>query len=361
MPAPSPAAAPARRATSYDVAREAGVAQSTVSRCFRADGTISAATRSLVLEAAERLGYVPNALARSLITRRSDLIGVVMTGYTLRGNPEVMYAIGDALRTAGKQILLVVTRGDEPDEAELRRLLEYPLEGLICCVTMRARDVVAAQGRGVAVVLLNRRLPRLSVDGVATDHAVAAGGVAAALHAAGHRRLLVVSGPDSAPVGRERVRGFLDRLRRLGAAPPAVVATDYSYEGGRDGLLAHVAAAGALPEAVFCTSDQTAMGVMDACRFTLGARIPDDVSVVGFDDVADAARPGYRLTTVRQDAAAMARRTVQLLLRRLEEPHLPTTTEEVASCLVVRDSARLDAPGDGGPGATRGRAPRRRG
>ena len=117
---------PSRRATSYDVARAAGVAQSTVSRCFQADSNISETTRASVLDAARRLGYVPNALARSLITRRSNMVGVIATRYTLRGNPDVIYAIGEALAAAGKQLLLVTAEDDSPTTADLRGALEYP-------------------------------------------------------------------------------------------------------------------------------------------------------------------------------------------------------------------------------------------
>lgn len=332
---------PRRRATSYDVARAAGVAQSTVSRCFKNDSAISPATRALVLETARRLGFVPNALARSLITQRSNMVGVVITRYTLRANPDVIHAIGEALAAAGKQLLLVTAARDLPGPAELRGALEYPLDGLISCVQLADEEIARIRDRHMALVLYNRVSPRIPVDAVTANHAAAAGAVAEALHAAGHRRFLCVSGPPDAPVSRERVAGFLDRLAALGVTRTPVIATDFSYAGGRDGLLAGVRR-DRLPDAVFCANDQIALGVMDACRFTLGLAIPGDISVVGFDDVPEAARPGYELTTMHQDTVDMARQAVALLLQRLAAPDQPVMRREVAANFVVRGSARLD-------------------
>ena len=330
----------ARRATSYDVARAAGVAQSTVSRCFQPGSNISPATRALVTGVADRLGYLPNAMARSLITQRSNLVGVIATNYTLRGNPDVVYALGESLAAAGKQFLLITAENDATTVGDLRGALEYPLDGLISCVLLAdaARAEIAA--RGIPLVLYNRTGPLASADGVTTNHAAAASTVATALHAAGHRRFLCVSGPKHAHVSRLRTGGFLDGLSRLGTGPVPVIETDYSYAGGHRGLLGY-AAGNAVPGAVFCANDQLAMGVMDACRFDLGLSVPADVSVVGFDDVAEAARPGYQLTTLRQDSVRMARTAVDILLRRLAEPDAPILSAVVEAALIKRGSARL--------------------
>ncbi len=322
------------------VARAAGVAQSTVSRCFRNDSAISPETRELVLEVARKLGYLPNVLARSLITRRSNLVGVIATRYTLRGNPEAIYAIGQALAAAGKQVLLITAEHDTPSVADLRGWLEYPLDGLISCVQLSDDDIRTLQARQLTLVLYNRHSPRIAVDSVTANHFAAAGEVATALHAAGHRRFLCVSGPPEAPVSRERSEGFLRRLQALGIKQTPVIETDYSYAGGRDGFLAGVQG-GSLPEAVFCANDQIAFGVMDACRFTLGLAVPKDISVVGFDDVPEAARPGDSLTTMHQDTVDMARQAVGLLLQRLAAPELPVMHAQVNARFVVRGSARL--------------------
>jgi DNA-binding LacI/PurR family transcriptional regulator len=328
------------RATSYDVARLAGVAQSTVSRCFRDDSGISPATRTRVLAVAEQLGYVRNALARSLITRRSNMIGVVVTRYTMRGNPDVLYAIGEQLAAAAKQLLLVTVDGDAATLDTLRGVLEYPIEGLVCCVVVPDDDLRELLARRLPVVFYNREADHLPFDSVAADHFNAAGRVAEALHAAGHRRLLLVGGPAVAPVSRQRVEGFGTRANHLGMPPLGVIETDFSYGAARR-QTADWLAANRPPDAIFCSSDQLAFGVMDACRFDRSLSIPGDISVVGFDDVPEAARPVYDLTTVRQDTVAMAHEAVRLLLLRLAEPASPPVHTVLASELQRRGSARL--------------------
>jgi len=328
------------RATSYDVARTAGVAQSTVSRCFQDGSNISAGTRARVLAAAERLGYMPNALARSLITQRSDLVCVVAARYTMRFSPDVMYALGESLAAAGKQVMLVTVEHDFPGREALRRSLEYPLDGLISCVLFTDEQFAELRRRHVPLVLFNRTSERLPVDSVATNHHVAAAEVATMLHAAGHRRFVCVGGPPDAPVSRQRITGFLERLASLGVKRAPVLSTDYSYAGGRDVFLAYARSA-RRPEAVFCANDQMALGVLDACRYERGWSVPDDISIIGFDDVAEAARPGNELTTMHQDSIEMAAQAVQLLLHRLQSPDGPAVNSLVPARFVKRRSARL--------------------
>lgn len=336
------ATAAKRRATSYDVARQAGVSQSTVSRCFHGDSAISPETRDHVLTVARALGYVPNALARGLITRQSNMVGFIATRYTLRGNPEVTYAIGEALAAAGKQLLLVTAERDAPPIADLRGALDYPLDGLISCVALTDDAIRYILDRHIAVVLYNRHSHRIPVDAVTANHYFAAAGVASALHGAGHRRFLCLSGPADAPVSRERRDGFMQRLVELGVTDTPLLETDFSYAGGRDGFL-HFVAQGGRPDAVFCANDQIALGVLDACRYQLGLKVPDEISVVGFDDVPEAGRPCYDLTTVHQDTLGMAQKTVELLLLRLAAPDMPVMHAQSDASFIARGSARLTA------------------
>ncbi len=329
-----------RRATSYDVAIAAGVAQSTVSRCFRDGSNISPDTRAKVFAVAERIGYVPNAMARSLITRRSDMVGVIATRFTLRGNPDLIHALGASLSGAGKSLLLLVVENDWPEAASLRGALEYPLDGLISCAMIEDGLVRRIQQRGVSVVFLNRSVTMPQIDWIKTDNAAAARDVAERLVAAGHRRFLCIAGPIEAPVSRERIEGFVAGLATAGLAAPDVRHADYSYAGGHDAILAHLREAPA-PDAVFCANDQLALGAMDALRFDLRLRVPQDVSVVGFDDVAEGSRPTYELTTLRQSSVEIAHAAVDLLLRRLIDPGAASQRVMVPATLIRRGSARL--------------------
>ncbi len=340
----------ARRATSYDVAAQAGVAQSTVSRCFQDASTISPETRARVLAAAAQLGYVPNAMARSLITQRSNMVGVLATKYTMRGNPDLIYALGESLAAAGKSLLLVAVESDWPDAAALRGALEYPLDGLISCAMLEDAAVQRFADRGVSMVFYNRSILRPRIDCVGTDHGAGAAEVAERLYAAGSRRFLMLAGPASAPVSQERCRGFLERLANLGVHRTPILHADYSYNGGRAAFLAHAACgpAAVLPDAVFCANDQLALGALDACRFDLGLQVPRQLSIVGFDDVPEGARPAYELTTMHQDSVAMAGTAVALLLRRMRDPAAAARRLLVPARLVVRGSARLPGGPDSG-------------
>ena len=330
----------ARRVTSYDVAVAADVAQSTVSRCFQ-DGTeISSVTRARVLAVAAELGYTPNALARSLITRRSHMVGVIVTEFTLCTNPDIVNGIGRALAAHGTRLMLMAVESEAAAREAAHGALGYPLDGLLVGATLGSPDIQPFLRRDVPVVFFNRPATLPRVDRVATDHDGAAREVAHLLHAAGHRRFLCIGGPVGWPVNQERTRGFLAALAALGITEVPVAPAEQSYRGGREAFLAHLRTA-ERPDAVFCVNDQLALGVLDACRFDLGLSCPDDVSVVGFDDVAEAGHRSFDLTTVRQRVDAMAQAAVELLLRRRAAPDAPGRVALLPGELVRRSSARI--------------------
>lgn len=327
-----------RRVTSYDVAVAAGVAQSTVSRCFRADSEMSASTRAHIQAVAAQLGYVPNALARSLITRRSNLVAVIVTDFTLRANPAIVGGIGRALAETGKQLLLFAVDADDEAAAQQAALAAqtYPLDGLMVAAMLAEDQVRPFLQRGVPVVFFNRPVALAQVDRVATDHAAAARLVARRLHAAGHRRFVCLGGPADWPVNRERAEGFVAEL----GDGVTVLASGPDYAGGRAAFLQHVRRAGP-PDAVFCVTDPLAFGVLDACRFDLGLAVPRDLSVIGFDDVAEAAHQGYDLTTVRQPIDQLATAAVDMLMQRLDAPASRARRVLLPGTLVERGSAQI--------------------
>ncbi len=329
-----------RRPTSYDVARAAGVAQSTVSRCFRDDGGISDDTRTRVHAIAVELGYTPNAVARSLILRRSNVVALIVTDFTLRTNPNVIHGISQALAGAGKRLLLMTVEGDHDVAGAVRGAMEYPIDGLITGALIADDDLRRFLARGVPVVFLNRRVDRPRVDCVTTDHPAATGEVAEMLHTAGFRHFLCMTGPADSAVSMERVSGFRARMETLGDTRIEMCGSGFGYDEGRAAFIAHVAAS-PRPDAVFATNDQLAFGVMDACRYDLAWRVPDDVSVVGFDDLPEAARPGYELTTVRQQFEEIGRAAIELLVRRMAVPEAPARTVLLPGTLKRRGSARL--------------------
>lgn len=329
-----------RRVTSYDVAVAAGVAQSTVSRCFHPGSELSAATRARVQAVATELGYVPNAIARSLITRRSEMVAVIVTEFTLRTNPAIVGGIGRALAVHGKQLLLMTADSDADASAAARAAQRYPLDGLVVAALLDGGDVQPFVRRGVPVVFFNRPTALPRVDRVATNHAAAAAHLAGLLHQAGHRRFVCLGGPQGWPVNQERAVGFAAGLRRHGLERVPILPSGPDYAAGRGAFAAHVRAEGA-PDAVFCVNDPLAFGVLDACRFDLGLQVPRDLSVVGFDDVAEAGHQSYDLTTIRQGIDALATAAVDMLRRRLETPGTNARRLLQPATLIRRGSARL--------------------
>jgi DNA-binding LacI/PurR family transcriptional regulator len=330
------------RATSYDVAIAAGVAQSTVSRCFQQDSPISPDTRAHVVEVADRLGYRPNAVARSLILGRSNVIGVIVTKYTLRYNPDVLYAIAEALAAQDLKLLLIAVDDDNEVHATLQNTLEFPLDGLISCATMARADIDRFQRLGVPVVFFNRQISAKGVDCVTTDNSAAAREVADALYDAGHRSFLCIGGPEGAPVSDSRVSGFVDRVRERGTKQIEVAYSNFSYEKGNAVMLSYAPRVKGNFDAVFCANDQIALGVLDACRFTLGLKVPQDISIIGFDDIAEASRPTYQLTTVRQQVVDLATEAIRLLATRLSKPEMRSRLVAVPGVLIERASARIN-------------------
>lgn len=328
------------RVTSYDVAVMAGVAQSTVSRCFQPDSEMAAATRARVQAVAAELGYVPNAIARSLITRRSEMVAVIVTEFTLRANPAIVGGIGRALAQHGKQLLLMPVDDDDAARRAAATAQRYPLDGLVVAAVLGGNDVRPFLDRGVPVVFFNRPAVLARVDRVATDHAGAARKVAGLLHGAGHRRFVCMAGPQHWPVNKERAASFTATLRELGVPDIPELASGPDYATGREVFLDHARAHGP-PDAVFCVNDPLAFGVLDACRFDLDLKAPGDVSVVGFDDVAEAAHQSYDLTTMRQDIGSLAEAAIEMLLRRLEAPGAKGQRLLLPATLVRRGSARM--------------------
>lgn len=331
--------------TSYDVARHAGVSQAVVSRAFQADAPISAQARSRVLASAEALGYQPNAVARSLITKRSGLAGILLTEATQRDAPDVLIVLSQALLARGFQPLLFPCSGEADGDSALDKALAFGVDGIVSCVSLGTPALARARQRQRPVVLFNRQGP--GVPQVACDHASAARLLASRLYAAGHRRFAVVTGPGDAPVSRLRVDGFLARLNELGVAGVARCEGDYHYESGHDAALRLLAPAPArrrrplLPQVVFCANDAMALGVLDACRFVLMLRVPSDVSVVGFDDIPDGRRPTYLLTTVSQPFKEMAQAAAALFHEQVQGRPTPPGPLLLAGRLIERGSAQL--------------------
>jgi len=348
-PVALPAAeAPARRraATSRDVARAAGVSQSAVSRSFTPGASVSDATRAAVLAAAGALGYRPNLLARSLITRRSRIIGMAVGYLHNQFYPAVLEALSQRLQALGYHLLLFTAPQAEHADPLLEDILRYQVDALVLAsTTLSSRLAAACAARGVPVVLFNRTSRHArGVASVTGDNRAGAARIADFLAAGGHRRFAFISGIENSSTSRDRERGFAEALAARGLGPPLREVGNYDRaqaEAAADALLARRDR----PDAIFCASDHMAVAVMDAARFRHRLRVPEDVSIVGFDDAEPARWPAYALTTVEQPVERMVTATVDLLTARLDGRGKGDGRVVVAGELIVRGSARLPEEG----------------
>ncbi len=330
----------AKAITSVDVARRAGVSQTTVSRVFNAEALVSKGTRARVLTAAQDLGYQPNVLARSLTTQHSRLVGIV----TQVSNPfyaSVIERLNCQLQQLGRQTLLFSLEAEQEADEILPLIRQYRLEGVVITSAGLSSEMAGQCERlGIPVVLINRYVLGARVSAVCCDNVEGGRLAANLLLDAGHKRLAHIAGRAHTSTNRDREKGFTDRLRERGYRLPLREASDHDYASGRE-------AAGRLlrrpdrPDAIFCVSDTVAFGAIDAARYDGGLRVPDDVSIIGFDDLPAAAWPAYALTTIRAPVDRMIDRALTLLLERIANPAAEPVLELLMGQLVKRGSARL--------------------
>lgn len=326
-----------RKVTSFDVARAAGVSQSAVSRCFRAGASLSPALRSRIEEAARALGYVPNNVARSLITGSTGLVGVAIADQTLRSYPELLSHLGRHLRARKRSLVLFGLERDEAVGAELPRMLESQVDGLISLVAFGPDHLDRCRARGLPVVFLNRTSGAAS--SVCCDNVESMRQLATRVVEAGYRDIAVLAGGPDSPASRARITGFLGRLGEFGLAAPEVAHADFSFEGGWAAAEALLGRADP-PRLVACANDAMAFGVLDAARTRFGLRVPEQLAVTGFDDTEVAGHPGYSLTTVRQEADLMCEAAISVLERAAAGAAEPVC-RLVPGTIVVRGSAPI--------------------
>ncbi len=330
---------PKRAATCYDVARRAGVSQSSVSRSFRPGCTISPKMRDRVLSAAAELGYHPNALAQSLTTRRSYLVAILISNITNLTYPEMLAALTGRLSRHGMRALLFTLESNLVPADALDQVWRFKVDGAIAIAGLSDGQVLQFADHGIPLVLYNRVSDVGSVGSVCCDSVRGEGLLIDGLVAAGHRRFGVIAGLEHSHVGDERLRATLERLEAAGLPAVAVKRGGYDYASGRTALDALLADAGRL-DAVVCANDLMAIGAIDAAR-DQGLDVPGDLSVVGFDGVGPAEWGAYRLSTIRQPVDRMVNAAVQMLLDRVDDPDQPAERRLFMGDFVRGASARL--------------------
>ncbi|MGO1766605.1 LacI family transcriptional regulator [Advenella sp. S44] len=305
-----------------DVADLANVSQSAVSRTFTPGASVSESTRKKVLAAAQRLGYRPNALARSLITRQSRIVALVMSYLENQFYPLVIEKLSQQLQKKGYHVLMFIADIDEGADGVLADILQYQVDGIVMASTMLSPTLAkSCSDVGVPVVQFNRisdlgGLTRYATSSVTSDNAAGGRLAAQLLLARGYGRIAFLAGLEDSSTSLERERGFTQALAESGMGIAYRDTGHYSFAGAQDATR-RLFDRTERPDAVFVANDHMAIAAMDVLRLEFGLRVPQDVGVIGFDDVPQASWGAYQLTTVSQRVEPMVDATVELLLEQM--------------------------------------------
>lgn len=327
--------------TLKDLARDLGMSVATVGRAFHAEAHIAAATRAAVLSRAAALGYQPNPLARAIITRRTRIIGILLAELDNPFYPEALARLTAALQEAGFHAMLVVATPARPMAAALRLLLSYQPEIAISLATHLGSEAAAAcRAAGTPVLFLNRQ-PELLEPGcmaITCDNHDGGARMADHLIDSGARRPAFIAGLADTSTNAERFAGFQARCLARGLPPPPEIAAGaFTYQAGYAAALRCLGGA-ERPDALFCASDILAAGVLDAARHALRLRVPEQLIIGGFDDIALAAWPAYDLSTLRQPLDRMIDLALAQIRRVAAGEALPGGILRVPGSLIRRGS-----------------------
>ncbi|MGO9659965.1 MAG: LacI family DNA-binding transcriptional regulator [Acidimicrobiales bacterium] len=322
-------------ATLEDVAREAGVSRALVSLVMRQKPQVSEERRARVLAAATRLGYRPNAMARSLASRRSNTVGVLLNDLHNPFFAEITDGIEQVARHRGYRILLSTGgRSRAREEAALEAFLESRVDGLVLVSTVLTEAQISQAARLTPVTLVSRTSKLPSVDSVLTDDVHGAELAVAYLIELGHRRIAHIDGGRN-PGSQPRRRGY-ERAMDAAGLKRMVVPGDFSESSGAEAV-GRLLALAELPTAVLTSNDMAAAGAMD--RLTeAGFSVPADISVVGYDNTSLAQMRQVNLTTVNQPRVEMGRLAMQAVLERIEGSRTQAVSHVTTPTLVIRRS-----------------------
>lgn len=331
----------ADRVTMADVAREAGVSQMTVSRVINQREDVSEPTRQRVLEVIGRLGYRPSNIARSLATRRTGTLGLVVPDISNPFFADIVRGVEHAAYAANYTVFLCNSEEHTQRELDLLRSLEERrVDGLILCSSRLNDDQLqVALTHFPAAVLINRRCRMSEIGHVLADDAGGAGQATRHLLGSGHREIGYLCGPRNSYSGQQRLQGHRHALEQAGIAwdPALTRSCNPSVAGGR------AAARRLLDErsrltALFCYNDLIAVGALQACA-ELNRAVPDRVAIVGFDDIPLAALVTPPLTTCRVPRRQLGVQALQILLRQIDAGPAGVVEMILPTELVVRASA----------------------
>lgn len=327
--------------TSIDVAKLAGVSQSAVSRAFSKDASVSHKTAEKVRLAADKLGYQPNALARSLITGETKIIGLVVAYLDNYFYPLAIEKLSNAFQKQGYHLLIFMAEKTAGNiDHVVQEILSYQVDGIILASIALSSDLSQqCEAAGVPIVLFNRAQTDESITAVTSDNKAGGAKIARYLLETNHERIAYIAGWEGASTQRDREAGFVQTLEAAGHQLYARDIGNFLNEDTQAATRA-LLSLNPLPDAIFAANDHMACVALDVIRYEFGLSVPDDLSVVGYDDVPHAAWPTYDLTTVRQPANQLTQHVVETMLQKIKGEDTPTSQIKIDGPLIVRGSSR---------------------
>ncbi len=322
------------------MAYRVGVSPRTVSRVVNDEGGFSEATRARVLEAVEDLGYQPNMLARGLITRRSGTVGLVGVDMTDPFFPAMAEGIQNEARETGRTMFFACNDGDPRRQAEVfKSMLSHAVDGVIVFPAPGTVEELAAHARqGMPLVIVDDIVEFPNLASVSFDLEDGANQATQHLLATGRSRIAMIGSEVTVPRNRRRERGFLRAFENAptGTAPPELVRVQPTVAGGSDGLAQLLERRSDL-DGIFAFNDSMAVGAMRAAQ-SAGYRVPDDLAIVGCNDIELSGLVSPRLTTVRLDRPRLSAEAIRILNRLIEAPETNPAPLVLPVELVVRES-----------------------
>ena len=334
---------PYGRVTSHDVARLAGVSQSAVSRAFSPGASVSPKTLEKVMRVADSLGYRPNVIARSLITGRSRTIGMVVAYLGNSFYSAALESLSLVLQSKGYHVLVFMASNTAEElDRVVNALLDYQVDGIIAASVSTSNTLSErCRAAGIPLVLFNRHQGKQGPTAVTSDNYDGAKQIAHFLANAGCRRIAHITGWSESSTGIDREAGFGDGLAEAGLELHGRIDGRWNRNIAAEAARSLFSSPANRPDGVFVGNDHMAFAVMDVLRCELGLRVPEDVSVVGYDDAPQAGWKAYDLTTFRQPVEEMVDLTVNILLARIENSSTDTNHFTIPGHLVVRQSAKI--------------------
>jgi LacI family transcriptional regulator, galactose operon repressor len=333
-----------RKATVYTVAEHAGVSIATVSRTLAGSRKVSPATRQRVMRAIEDLNFEPNPSARRLAYMKSETIALVFPDISGPFYSTVIRGVEQEAGRHNHNVLIYGTHGKEGSGRYLRTLTSK-VDGLIIMARSVDEDSLwSLERHGVPFVLLGQSNGQIQCSMITVDNEAGAYRAATHLLGHGHQRIGIITGPEDSPDNKGRLQGYRKALLEAGTSlqPNMIVPGNFRYREGRIAIQ-QLLNATSPPTAVLAANDEMAIGALDAA-LERGLRVPEDLAVIGFDDIQMAALTRPSLSTIRQPMQLLGEAAVRLLFERLQNPDAPSHHELLETQLVIRQSCGCSVP-----------------